>query len=144
MITTAPSWRRWARPVATLLAVAATLALAAAPAIARSSYETHVKIISFVDQEGPPDPVDIFDGKLSSKHQACVTDRTVKLYRRAGGPDKLIAKARASDEGFWFVHKEDPGSGRYYAKAPKVNVGSNRHPRICEKGVSPDYKVVDT
>lgn len=128
-------------------AAAAVLPLAAAtPAAAHdATFGATVKIIHFVDQEGQFfDPVDIFDGKLTSKKQACVTKRRVLLYRRQAGPDKLIGELRATSEGFWHLNIEDPGAGTYYARVQRKNIGPRGHRHICAAAVSPARAFADT
>lgn len=86
--------------------VLAAVFLAAVPA-AGASYSTKV-IISL--------KTPAFHGKLQSSRGACATNRTVKLYRKKSGPDKLLGTDQSNAKAKWSVPIRLT-SGSYYAKA---------------------------
>lgn len=94
-----------------LLAVVAiaVAALSAGPAAA-ASYSTKV----VVSLKTPA-----FHGSLKSSKANCTTSRTVKLFRKKPGPDKLLGTDASNANGKWSIpigKRLTPGS--YYAKAP--------------------------
>jgi hypothetical protein len=92
-----------------LVAALAVALLPAAPA-AGASYSTKV----IVSLKTPA-----FHGKLQSSGSACTSNRTVKLFRKKSGPDKLLGTDRSSAQAKWSIpigKRLTPGS--YYAKAP--------------------------
>jgi len=99
-----------------LVAVLAVALLPAAPA-AGASYSTKV----IVSLKTPA-----FHGKLKSSRGACTTNRTVKLFRKQAGPDKLLGTDRSNAKAKWSIPiRLKPGS--YYAKAPaKGSCGSGK------------------
>lgn len=61
-----------------------------------------------------------FHGTLGSSKAACKSQRTVRLFREKGGPDKLLKSATSNRKGKWTTkigngRKVPPGS--YYVKA---------------------------
>jgi len=92
-----------------LLAIATVaVALSAGPAAA-ASYGTTV----VVSLKTPA-----FHGKLKSSRSSCVGDRTVKLFRKKAGPDRLLGTDRSNSKGKWSVPIGKLQSGAsYYAKA---------------------------
>lgn len=104
------------RRSALLLAVLAAMLLPAVPA-AGASYSTKI-VVSL--------KVPAFHGKLRSSRNACATNRTVKLYRKKPGPDKLLGTDRSNGKAKWAI-PVGLRSGTYYAKAPaKGNCKSAR------------------
>jgi hypothetical protein len=94
-----------------LLAIALTaLLLPAAPA-AGASYSTKV----IVSLKYPA-----FHGKLKSRKGACTKRRTVKLFRKRPGPDRLLGVDKSSAKGRWSIPIGNrlPSGASYYAKAP--------------------------
>ncbi len=61
-----------------------------------------------------------FHGKLKSSRSACATNRTVKLFRRKPGADKLLGSDKTSAKAKWSIPigKRLPSGAAYYAKAP--------------------------
>lgn len=58
-----------------------------------------------------------FHGKLKSSRDACAANRTVKLFRKKPGADKLLGTDRSNAKAKWSIPiRLSPGS--YYAKAP--------------------------
>lgn len=89
-----------------LVAALATASLPVPPAAA--AYSTKV----IVSLKTPA-----FHGKLKSSSSACATNRTVKLFRKRSGPDKLLGTDKSNANAKWSIPiKLKPGS--YYAKAP--------------------------
>ena len=59
-----------------------------------------------------------FHGTLGSSKAACKANRTVRLYKVKGGPDKLLKTGTSNKKGKWStpIGKSIPG-GSYYVKA---------------------------
>lgn len=94
-----------------LLAIAlAALMLPATPA-AGASYPTRV----IVSLKYPA-----FHGKLQSRKGACAKRRTVKLFRKRPGRDRLLGVDKSSAKGRWaiLIGNRLPSGASYYAKAP--------------------------
>jgi hypothetical protein len=90
-----------------LLVVALVVALLPAASASGASYSTKV----IVSLKTPA-----FHGKLKSSRSTCTTNRTVKLFRKKAGPDKLLGTDRSNAKAKWSIPiKLKPGS--YYAKA---------------------------
>lgn len=94
-----------------LLLVALAAALLPTVSAAGSSYSATI-IVSL--------KVPAFHGKLKSDRNACATDRTVKLFRKKPGPDKLLGADRSDAKAKWSIpigKRLAPGAS-YYATAP--------------------------
>jgi hypothetical protein len=97
-----------ARRSALVFALAALLLPAASTAA--SSYSTKV----IVSLKFPA-----FHGTLQSHKGACMTNRTVKLFREKSGPDKRLGTDRSNAKAKWSIPiGKRLTSGSYYAKAP--------------------------
>lgn len=93
-----------------LLAVALAALLLPAGSAAGASYST--KIV--VSLKFPA-----FHGKLKSGKSACSTGRTVKLFRKRPGPDRLLGTDRSNGKTKWSIPIGKLKSGAaYYAKTP--------------------------
>lgn len=95
-----------------LLAVLAVAALAALLPVAPASAATYnTKVI--VSLKFPA-----FHGSLKSKRGSCLSDRTVKLFRKKDGAVKLLGTDLSNNKGKWSIPigKKLP-SGSYFAKA---------------------------
>jgi len=91
-----------------LLVVALAVALLpAAPAVG-ASYSTKV----IVSLKTPA-----FHGKLKSSRSACTTNRTVKLFRKKSGPDRLLGTDKSNAQAKWSIPLGKLSRGSYYAKA---------------------------
>jgi hypothetical protein len=91
-----------------LFVITLVVALLPAASAAGASYSTKV----IVSLKKPA-----FHGKLKSSRSACATNRTVKLFRKRSGPDKLLGIDKSDTKAKWSIPiKLKPGS--YYAKAP--------------------------
>jgi hypothetical protein len=91
-----------------LLVVALAVAFLPAVSVAGASYSTKV----IVSLKTPA-----FHGKLKSNSSACATNRTVKLFRRKPGPDRLLGTDTSNGKAKWSIPIAlRPGT--YYAKAP--------------------------
>jgi hypothetical protein len=65
-----------------------------------------------------------FHGTIDSRDERCVEGRTVELLmQRKRGEDKLLGRDEAKANGHWKVNIA-AGSGRYYAKAPRLESAS--------------------
>jgi hypothetical protein len=64
-----------------------------------------------------PDDPDTFTGTISST-TACKAARKVKVFKHGKGDaaDTFMGKGVSAADGKWTVTKEDPGSGKFYAK----------------------------
>jgi hypothetical protein len=94
----------------------------------------------FPDPKGGPgtqeDGQDFFSGTINSAEAACVSQREVAVFRVRGDretPDKRIGVGLSDKDGKWILFKEDPGSGKYYAKLKPLDVGVGRHDHTCSK-----------
>lgn len=92
-----------------LLIVAFAAALLPAVSVAGASYSTKV----IVSLKTPA-----FHGKLKSNRSACATNRTVKLFRKKSGPDKLLGTDQSNAKAKWSIPLGRLTPGSYYAKAP--------------------------
>lgn len=92
-----------------LLVLAFLLALLPAGSAAGASYSTKV----IVSLKTPA-----FHGKLKSSKSTCATNRTVKLFRKAPGPDKLLGTAKSNAKTKWSIRIKLKSGSSYYAKAP--------------------------
>lgn len=96
------------RSVPVIVSLTAVLLLAVSAAGA--SYSTKV-IISL--------KFPAFHGKVKSDKSSCATNRTVKLFRKKPGPDKLLGSDKSDAKAKWSIPiGRKPASGSYYAKAP--------------------------
>ncbi len=95
-----------------LLVVVLAATLLPAGSAAGASYSTKV----IVSLKFPA-----FHGKLKSSRSACATSRTVKLFRKRQGPDKLLGTDRSSAKAKWSIPigKRLPSGASYYAKASR-------------------------
>jgi hypothetical protein len=95
------------RRFALLALVLLTALLPAAPAGAASSTKVIVSL-----------KTPAFHGKLKSSRSSCVGGRTVKLFRKKAGPDRLLGTDRSNSKGMWSIPIGRLQSGAsYYAKA---------------------------
>jgi hypothetical protein len=94
-----------------LLVVALAAVLLPAVSASGSSYSTKV-IVSL--------KVPAFHGTLKSSKSACATDRTVKLFRKRPGPDKLLGTDKSNAQSEWSIPigKRLTSGSSYYARAP--------------------------
>jgi hypothetical protein len=63
--------------------------------------------------------VPAFHGKLKSRQSSCATGRTVKLFRKKRGPDKLLGTDVTNSNAKWSIPigKRLKSGASYYAKA---------------------------
>jgi hypothetical protein len=59
-----------------------------------------------------------FHGSVKSAKGACATNRTVKLFRKKPGPDKLLGSDKSNANARWSIPIGKLTRGSYYAKAP--------------------------
>lgn len=59
-----------------------------------------------------------FHGKLKSSRGACRANRTVKLFRKKRGPDKLLGTDRTNAKAKWSIRIRLKSGASYYVKAP--------------------------
>lgn len=88
-----------------------TLAAAFLPAASAAGASYSTKVI--VSLKTPA-----FHGKLKSSRSACATNRTVKLFRKKSGPDKLLGTDKSNAKAKWSIPIGRLTPGSYYAKAP--------------------------
>ena len=95
-------------------AIAALVCGVTAPgAAAAETVPTDISSFSWTDADGS---TDFFDGAIASQKATCVKRRRVVLYRKEAGPDARIAGGKTNRHGVFRIEREDPGSGRYWAK----------------------------
>lgn len=92
-----------------LLVVTLAVALLPAGSAAGASYSTKV----IVSLKTPA-----FHGKLKSSKSACTANRTVNLFRKKPGPDKLLGTDKSNTGAKWSIPLGRLTPGSYYAKAP--------------------------
>ena len=95
-----------------LIVVAVIAALLPASTASGASYSTKV----IVSLKFPA-----FHGKLKSSRGACATNRTVKLFRKKPGRDKLLGTDRSNAKAKWAIpigKKRLKSGASFYAKAP--------------------------
>ncbi len=94
-----------------LIVVALVLALLSAAPASGARYSTKV-IVSL--------KVPAFHGKLKSSRSACATNRTVKLFRKRSGRDRLLGTDKSNAKTRWSIPigKKLKSGASYYAKAP--------------------------
>ena len=106
------------RRSAILVLVGCTLAFAAAPAAARTKYET-TTTFSY-----SPLLIAGFSGQVSSPSMACVGDRKVSVFRKRQGPDRKLGGDRTDSGGDWFVpYDKSVGESKYYARVKALDLG---------------------
>jgi hypothetical protein len=91
------------------LALVLLVALVVASPAAGASYSTKV----IVSLKTPA-----FHGKLKSSRSACATERTVKLFRKNPGADKLLGTDKSNAKTKWSIPIKLKSGASYYAKAP--------------------------
>jgi hypothetical protein len=124
-------------PTALALAAAALATLGTAGGAAASTeVATAVSGFSWTDADGATDH---FDGQISSDAKKCVRQRRVSLYRKASGPDLRLATAKTDKSGEFTVAHEDPGSGSYYLKVKRAEVGAT----ACKRTEAGPLQVTD-
>lgn len=98
------------RRFAVILVVVAAALPAAVPAAQAKSFSTKV----IVSLRYPA-----FHGKLKSSKPSCAKQRTVKLYRKRSGPDRLLGTDKSSARAKWSIPigNKLPSGASYYAKA---------------------------
>jgi hypothetical protein len=125
------------RRAATALAAAALVALAVPVAAAASTeVSTSIAGLSWTDADGATDH---FDGAISSAAKKCVKGRRVSLYKKQAGPDTRLARLTTDKSGAFAIEREDPGSGRYYVKVKRAEVGDV----TCKRAISGPLAVED-
>ena len=92
-----------------LLVLALLVALLPTGSAAGASYSTKV----IVSLKTPA-----FHGKLKSRRSACATNRTVKLFRKKPGRDKLLGTDKSDAKAKWSIRIRLKSGASYYAKAP--------------------------
>ena len=96
------------RSVLVIVLLAAVMLLTVS--VASASYSTKV----IVSLKFPA-----FHGKVKSGKGSCATNRTVKLFRKKPGPDKLLGTDKSNAKAEWSIPAgKKLASGSYYAKAP--------------------------
>ena len=92
-----------------LFVVALVVAMLPAVPAVGASYSTKV-IVSL--------KVPAFHGTLKSGKSACVKSRTVNLFRKKPGPDKLMGTDTSNAKAKWSIPIGKRQTGSFYAKAP--------------------------
>lgn len=77
---------------------------------------------------------DAFLGDISSSNRACEPKRSVKVFLKTPGRDKLIGADRSDAGGQWIIETPSAASARYYAKVAKRRLpGSSAHNHLCKQ-----------
>jgi hypothetical protein len=78
-----------------------------------------------------------FHGKVNADNQACVEDRSVKMFfRYSDGPRKLLGKTTADNNGKWKIPVKNIKSGEYFAVAKRTEQGTAGTIYVCLKAKS--------
>jgi hypothetical protein len=71
-----------------------------------------------------------FEGQVSSERDRCERGRTVHVFKKRGGSDRLIGTDETNDNGFYSVNK--PGAqGRFYATVERFEFGGYNNRHVC-------------
>ncbi len=122
------------RQLAALALLLLGLALISAPGAAG----THVvRIPSSVTMKiTPQQAAATFKGKIESPHQACRTNRTVRLMLRRPGKDQKVSSTPTFGE-HWQLGLDNPPAGEYYARVKKRSEGTAGTIYVCKADSSP-------
>ena len=71
-----------------------------------------------------------FHGGVTSHRPICESGRTVDVFRRRPGPDRLIGSDITGAQGHWRVHRAHP-HGLFYAKVLRSSSGGYGHSHVC-------------
>ena len=76
-----------------------------------------------------------FEGQVSSERDRCERGRSVSVFKKRDGADRLIGTDTTNDSGFYSVNK--PGArGRFYAVVAREVFGGYGHRHVCEADTS--------
>jgi hypothetical protein len=117
--------------LAVVLVVPFLVATAAWVSAHNASFDSSVSI----DYDRPN-----FEGRVSSERDRCERGRTVQVFKKREGPDRLIGTDETNDNGFYSVNK--PGAqGRFYAVVAREVFGGYGHTHVCEGDTSVTIRV---
>jgi hypothetical protein len=125
--------RMRAKTVALGLALVAPLLVATATEASahNASFDSSVSI----DYDRPN-----FVGRVSSERDRCEQGRSVSVFKKRDGADRLIGTDETNDNGFYSVNK--PGArGRFYAVVAREVFGGYGHRHVCEADTSNTIRV---
>jgi hypothetical protein len=123
-------------PWLTVLALCATFALAASPAVARAPAPTIFTKFKYKLDSG----VATFRGEITSPNASCITGRKVKLLRKKNGGKDKVGSDRTNGKGKFEIDLGHgrPKSGKYIATIKETTVSSST---TCLAHTSPAVKI---
>jgi hypothetical protein len=87
-------------------------------------------------------PVHAFKGTLANAAKKCRVNRTVALYRKRPGKDRVIKTTRTSQKGTYLMKKRHVQGKTWYTKArPKQFANPNGGTTFCLKGRSVNIRI---
>jgi hypothetical protein len=125
--------RMRAKTMALGLALVAPLLVATATegSAHNASFDSNVSI-----DYDPPN----FEGRVRSERDRCERGRTVSVFKKRDGDDRLIGSDTTNDNGFYSVSK--PGArGRFYAVVAREVFGGYGHRHVCQGDTSGTIRV---
>jgi hypothetical protein len=124
--------------------VAIALALAALPAAALAAPASAGNEVRFDSKVRISLHAPAFHGRVESENHACEVNRTVKLFKRRDGADKLIGTDDTNGQGRWLVSVDPLKVGRYYARVKRREEGAAGTTFVCRADQSRDIRVIET
>jgi hypothetical protein len=118
------------RTVTSVLAVVAVVALLVASATAVSAHNASFDSTVSIDYDRPN-----FVGKVSSERDRCERNRTVSVFKKREGSDRLIGTDETNDNGSYSITKAG-ARGRFYAQVAREIFGGYGHSHVCEADTS--------
>ena len=130
-----------ARRPATLAALAATVALIAAPSALAGGkqFPTFFTKFKYELKNGEA----TFTGQIDSSKSGCVGDRKVVLYRKSNGQNKKLGGDHTNNKGKFSIDlgKGPPKDGKYHAVVNKTKIGESGNKNTCLDRSSPSVKL---
>jgi hypothetical protein len=81
-----------------------------------------------------------FEGRVSSERDRCERGRSVSVFKKRDGGDRLIGTDETNDDGFYSVPKAG-ARGRFYAVVAREVFGGYGHRHVCEGDTSDTIRV---
>jgi hypothetical protein len=128
-------------PIALVALAVGLLGLSLVSVVAAHTLK-HDSTVTLHLQKNGKDP-DSFAGKVLSDSPRCERNRTVKVFRRLPGDDKLIGTSTTDADGnFELTLAGEAKAGTYYAVAPrKVLREDADHLHVCRRATSNDLEL---
>jgi hypothetical protein len=118
------------RMVTSALAVVLIVPLLVASATVVSAHNASFDSTVSIDYDRPN-----FVGKVSSERDRCERNRTVSVFKKREGSDRLIGTDETDDNGSYSVTKAG-ARGRFYAQVDREVFGGYGHRHVCEADTS--------